>query len=157
MLDTPIFEVMNRLVTFIFIASLFLQCAATREAPEFLGIEKLTVTRFKGKTADLNGDAVFYNPNKRGMTLREVAIDVKTEDRVIGQINKSLNLKIQPESEFKVPLDATIQIGDIGVIKGILSIFGGNEIEINYSGVIKVSVYGVPRKLHIDHTEQLQF
>ena len=148
---------MNRLATFILIAALFVQCAATREAPEFIGIEKLTVSRLKGKTAELNGDAVFFNPNKRGMTLKKVAIDVKTEGRIIGQINKSMNLKIKPESEFKVPLDATIQIGDIGVIRGLLSMFGGKEIEINYSGEIKVSVYGVPRKLRIDQTEKIQF
>ena len=148
---------MNRIFSFILVISTFSQCATIQEAPEFLGIEKLEVTKFKGKTADLNSDAVFYNPNTRGMTLKKVTIDVKTEDRVIGQINKSLNLKIKPESEFKVPLDATVNIGDVGVIRGLISMFGGKEIEITYIGEIKVSVYGIPRKLHINQTEKLQF
>ncbi|XOV91997.1 MAG: LEA type 2 family protein [Bacteroidota bacterium] len=148
---------MNRLLIFIFLATIFIQCAATREAPEFVGIEKLKITKFQGKTAELTGEAILYNPNKRGLTLKEVAIDVKSDDRLIGQINKSMNLKIPAESEFKVPLNATVNIGDIGVLNGILSMLGGKEIEINYSGDIKVSVYGVPRKLHIDHTEELQF
>ena len=148
---------MIRIFTFILVISIFSQCASIQEAPEFLGIEKLEVTKFKGKTADLNADAVFYNPNTRGMTLKKVTIDVKTEDRVIGQINKSLNLKIKPESEFKVPLDATVNIGDIGVLRGLISMFGGKEIKITYSGEIKVSVYGIPRKLHINQTEKLQF
>ncbi len=148
---------MIRIFTFILIISLFSQCASIQEAPEFRGIEKLQVSKLKGKTADLNADAVFYNPNKRGMTLKKVTIDVKTEDRIIGQINKSLNLKIKPESDFKVPLDATVNIGDIGVIRGLISMFGGKEIEITYSGEIKVSVYGIPRKLYIDQTEKLQF
>ncbi len=147
---------MNRLVILIFFAILFSQCGATKEPPEFLGVEKLQVTKFKGKTANLKGDAVFYNPNERGMTLKRVAIDVRTEDRLIGQINKSLSLKINPESQFKVPLDVTINIGDIGVLNGLLSILGGQKIEVNYSGEIQVSVYGVPRKLRINHTEQIQ-
>ncbi len=148
---------MTRLLVFIFIASVFSQCAATREAPEFIGVEKLKVSGFKGKTATLNGDAVFYNPNTRGITLREVNIDVRTDDRLIGQINKSLKLKIKPESEFKVPLDASVNIGDIGVLNGILSMLGGKEILVNYSGYIKVSIHGLPRKLRIEHTEELQF
>ncbi len=148
---------MIRIFTFILIISFFSQCAAIQDPPEFLGIEKLQVTKFRGKTADLNADAVFYNPNKRGMTLKKVTIDVKSEDRVIGQIDKSMNLKIKPESEFKVPLDATVNIGDIGVLRGLLSMFGGKEIAINYNGEIKVSIYGVPRNLHIDQTEKIQF
>lgn len=146
---------MNRLIGLTFLALIFFQCEATREPPEFLRIEKLN-TRLNGQTLNLNGDAVFYNPNKRGMTLKKVDIAVRTGDRLIGQINKSLQLKISRKSEFTVPLDATINIGDIGVLNGILSILGGKEIEVNYSGEINVSVYGVSRKLFIDHTEKLQ-
>ncbi len=148
---------MNRFVALTFLAILLMQCEAIREPPEFLRIEKLKVSEFNGKTANLNGDAVFYNPNERGMTLKEVNIDVRTGDRLIGQVNKSLHLKIKPKSEFKVPLDATVNIGDVGVLNGILSFLGGREIEINYSGEIKVSIYGIPRKLYIDHIEELQF
>lgn len=147
---------MIRFSVFTFLVIVLIQCAAIREPPEFLGIEKLNISGFNGKTANLNGDAVFYNPNKRGMTLKGVKIDVRTGDRLIGQVNKSMHLKIMPESAFNVPLDATINIGDIGVINGILSILGGKKIEVNYSGEIKVLIYGVSRRLYIDHSEELQ-
>jgi len=148
---------MNRLIAFVFLSIFLMQCEAIREPPEFLRIEKVNISEFRGKTANLSGDAIFYNPNRRGMTLKEVNIDVRTGDRLIGKINKIMHLKIKPESTFKVPLDASVNIGDIGVLNGLLSILSGNEIEVNYSGEIKVLIYGVSRKLYIDHSEKLQF
>lgn len=145
-----------RLVLLVGIIHLTTQCQPLTEPPEFDRIEKLGVSGFNGKTANLQGNAFFYNPNKRGMTLKEIDIDVFTEDRLIGEIKESLNLKIDPESEFEVPLNAKLMLGDLGIMTGILSLLGGKEIEITFEGEIGVLIYGVPRKLQIDHQEKIQ-
>lgn len=127
------------------------------EEPDFLGIENVEVTRVAGTDAQLSGDAIFYNPNDKGIKLKEVNVAVELEGKKIGKISQELATKIPAASEFTVPLNASFDLSDMGIMNGIISILGGKKVKVRYHGSIKVSRFGYPQTIDVDHTEEIKF
>ncbi|MGD1958124.1 MAG: LEA type 2 family protein [Fulvivirga sp.] len=147
---------MKKIIWFIAIVVLTYSCKNANQPPEFKRVANVKVAKVSGKEAILNGDAFFYNPNKAGMLLRKVEIDVFLEDKRIGVINQALKTKIPGQAEFKVPVDATFDIGDIGLLNGIMSILGGKKMKVRYVGKIKLKIYGVPVAVPIDYQDEIK-
>ncbi len=131
-------------------------CARPEEEPQFLRIDNLGVGKISGSEATLTADAVFYNPNNVKMKLKQVAIDIELEGKRIGSINQDLTTKIPAMSEFTVPLNASFDISDIGLLNGILSILGGKKVDVHYKGFIKVFVHGYPVTVPIEYDDEVR-
>lgn len=126
-------------------------CQRPEEAPEFRYIENVKVTSVSDKQAFLNADAIFYNPNDMGMTLRGVDVDLLIEGRQVGRVEQSTKIKIPASADFKVPLDATFNIGDVGVLNTLLGMLGGKKLTVRYLGHIKVTMNGFPVRVPVDY------
>ncbi len=131
-------------------------CKDAGKSPEFRRVANVKVAKVTGKEAVLNGDAFFYNPNKASMMLRKVEIDVFMEDKKIGVINQVLKTKIPAESEFKVPVDATFDVSDVGLLNGLMSMLGGKKMNVRYVGKIKLKIYGVPVAVPVDYENEIK-
>lgn len=146
----------KRIVVLLLPALIAVSCNRPKEAPVFKRIANVKVTEVNGKEALLNGDAFFYNPNDVSMKLRKVNIDVKLEGKKIGSIKQELKTKIPALSEFKVPVDATFNIGDIGVLNSLFSVIGGKKMKVHYTGNIKISIHGVPLSVPVDYEDEIR-
>ncbi|HNP20151.1 MAG TPA: hypothetical protein PKL31_17055 [Fulvivirga sp.] len=135
---------------------IFFSCTKPEEMPVFKGVGDIKINKVSGKEAFLNGNAYFYNPNKVGMTLRKVDIEVTLEDKKIGKINHSVRTKVRALSEFKVPVDATFNIGEVGVIKSIINVLQGRKMKARYKGYIKLSYRGLPIKVKVDYEDEIR-
>ena len=131
-------------------------CKGPEEAPEFKYIENVKVSGVSDKEALLNADAVFYNPNEMGMTLRAVDVDVMIEGRQVGRIEQSKKIKIPAASDFRIPLDATFNIGDVGVLNTLLGMLGGKKLKVRYLGHIKVTMNGLPIRVPVDYEGEVR-
>lgn len=138
------------------VAAIAVSCNDASKAPEFRRIANVKVAKVAGKEAILNGDAFFYNPNKTSVVLRKVNIDVFMEGKRIGVIDQVLKTKIPAESEFKVPVDASFSIGDVGLLNGLMSMLGGKKMNVRYVGKIKLKVYGVPFAVPVDYEDEIK-
>lgn len=146
---------MNRFLL-IFGIVILAACNRPEEEPEFLRVDNIKVTKVTGKEAFLNGDAFFYNTNDVRMKLKAVDIDIEMEGKKIGTINHKVKTRIPAKSEFKVPLDATFDIRDIGLLNGIISVLGGKKVKVHYTGKIKVAVYGITYNVPIDYDDEVR-
>ena len=90
------------------------------------------------------------------MKLRKVNIDVTLEGKKIGTIEQSLKTKIPALSEFKVPVDAKFDVGDVGVLNSIISVLGGKKMKVHYQGNIKISIHGVPISVPVDYEDEIK-
>ena len=131
-------------------------CKRPEEAPEFRRVGDIRVNKIDGTKATLNGNAYFYNPNDVNMTLRKINVDVFLEGKKIGTINESVKTKIPALAEFKVPVDASFDVTEVGVLKSILSVLGGKKMKAHYEGNIKLTVYGIPVKVPIDYEDEIR-
>lgn len=134
----------------------FVGCKGPDESPELRYIENLNLTDVKGKTAYLSGDAVFYNPNDVKMTLRGVDVVIWIEGKKIGKILQDNKIKIPPSDEFRVALDAEVEIEDLGIVSTILNVLGGKKFEVKYVGHIKATMKGLPVKVPVDYTGEVR-
>ena len=147
---------MRKLVSVVLILLVVISCSRPKEAPVFKRVANVKVTAIKGTEATLNGDAFFYNPNEVSMKLRKVNIDVTLEGKKIGTIQQDLKTKIPALSEFKVPVDAKFDVGDIGVLNSIISALGGKKMKVHYKGNIKISIHGVPISVPVDYEDDIR-
>lgn len=131
-------------------------CQQPEEIPVFKKVDNIRVTKVQGSEAVLSGQAYFFNPNDVKMTLRKVNIEVTLEDKKIGTINHTTKTKVPANSDFTVPVDATFNLGDVGLLNSILSVLGGKKMKAHYKGFIKLTVHGVPIKVPIDYEEEIR-
>ena len=147
---------MTRIIAITILSLLALSCTTPSEAPVFKQVTNIEVTKVMGKTAYLNADAFFYNPNDVRMTLKKIDVDVSVEGKKIGKINQSLKTKIPANSEFKVPLDATFDMSQMGFLNSIISILGGKKVKVHYSGHIKLTLHGFPVKVPVEYDDEVR-
>jgi len=102
----------------------------------------------------LKGEAVFFNPNKVRMKLKEINIDVFVDGKKSAIAKQNFNALIKPQSEFTVPLEVQLSLKDIDLLGTLLSLFGGKQYEIHFVGYLRIKVRGVPIKVPVDHTEK---
>ena len=147
---------MVRTIMIIIASILAYSCTTPSDAPVFKQVTNIEVTKVMGKTAYLNADAFFYNPNNVSMTLKKIDVDVSVEGKKIGKINQSLKTKIPASAEFKVPLDATFDMGEMGFLNSIISILGGKKVDVHYSGYIKLTYHGFPIRVPVEYDDEVR-
>ncbi len=147
---------MRKFFGFVIVLLIFSGCKGPEEAPEFKYVENVRVTNVTDKEAFLNADAVFYNPNDMGMTLRAIDVDVSIEGKEVGRIEQSEKIRIPASSEFSVPLGGTFNIGDVGVLNTVLGMLGGKKLMVRYTGHIKVTMNGLPMRVPVDYEGEVK-
>ncbi|MAE83030.1 MAG: hypothetical protein CMB80_09860 [Flammeovirgaceae bacterium] len=160
MLDVPLVTYNFAFMKNLFIVSLFAlllsQCGRPDQEPEFIAMENITVSKVTGKEAVLSANAKFYNPNNQSIKLKEVVVDIKVDDRIVGVIDQDMKFKIPANDYFSVPLNASFNIRDLGLLNGIISVLGGKPVRVHYQGYIKVALYGYVKKVPVDFEEDIR-
>lgn len=110
-----------------------------------------------GKDPLLKADAIFYNPNKGSLRLKQISLDILLNEKPAARIDQKLNAQIKAKSEFTVPLEVRLKLNDAGLLDTILSLFGGKKYAVRFTGKIKVSVGGFPVKIPVEHQEEIRF
>lgn len=131
-------------------------CKKPSEAPQFKKVSGIRVAKMDGNIAHLNADAHFHNPNGVKMKLRQVDVNVTLDGKKIGKIKQTLKTIIPANSDFKVPVNATFDVKESGVLNNVLRLLGGKRMKVNYTGFVKLTVYGVPVRVPVDYTSELK-
>jgi LEA14-like dessication related protein len=100
--------------------------------------------------------AVLYNPNNIRMTLRKIDIEVFVDGKKAALINQELKLKVPAQAEFTVPLEAKLNMKELGLLDTILGMLGGRKLKVQYKGSISISYKGIPVKVPIDHKSEVR-
>lgn len=132
------------------------QCGRPDQEPEFIGMERIEISKITSKEAVLSANARFFNPNDQSIKLKQVVVGIEVDDKIVGKIDQDMRLKIPANDYFNVPINASFNIRDIGLLNGIISILGGKKIRVHYSGYIKVAVYGYTTKVPVDFEEEIK-
>jgi LEA14-like dessication related protein len=127
-----------------------------KEVVELKDIQNLAVVPGEGGKPVLQGDAVFFNPNKSRMKLKAIKVDVFVDEKKAAVADHDLDVIVKGQSEFTVPLKVQLQFEDIGLMDAIKSLFGGKTYHLHYVGSLRVNINGFPFRVPIDHREDFK-
>lgn len=104
----------------------------------------------------LVGNAVFFNPNRARLKLREVNIEVTVDNRRAATIDQRLSTLAKGNSEFSVPLEVQLNLKDFSLADALQGLFGSKKYQVRYVGYLRGSVNGLPLKIPVDHREEFK-
>lgn len=135
---------------------LILASCVPKEQVVLRSIDNVELTPGNGIEPILKADALFYNPNRIRMRLKQIQIDVFVDGKKSARVDQNLKSVIKAKSEFTIPVEVQLSLKDIGLMDALQGLFGGKKYELHYLGHIRVSVRGVPIKIPIDYKKQVK-
>jgi LEA14-like dessication related protein len=127
-----------------------------KQIVELKDIQNLRVAPGPNGFPVLQGDAVFFNPNKSRMKLKAIKVEVFVDDKKAAVADHELDVLVKGQSEFTVPLKVELQMKDFGLTDALKSLLGGKTYKLHYLGSLKVNVNGFPARVPIDHHEDFK-
>lgn len=127
------------------------------EAPDFQGMKNMKVNVQGLSGARINGDAVFFNPNDRRITLKQVDVEISVEGQKVKDIAREFDITAEPNSEVSVPIDVTLTLQDLNMnlLSTAMSMLNGEEKKIRYKGKARVKMYGVTFNVPFDYEDDV--
>ncbi|HYM95450.1 MAG TPA: LEA type 2 family protein [Chitinophagaceae bacterium] len=134
----------NRFLTGICISSfliLFLCSCRTIKDPEYKGISDVYISKL-----DVNGPILslrinYYNPNKRGLKMKEVRGEAWLDNSYLGHFSMDTLIKITGQSDFIVPVRLGVDMKN--ALKNAVAAFFDPEITLKLSGYAKIGKGGI--------------
>jgi LEA14-like dessication related protein len=127
-----------------------------KEEVVFKGVKNISIETDQQNEPILQADALFYNPNKVKMKLKEIYVDVLVNGKPSAQMRQNLKLSIPAESEFSVPVAAQLSLKELGLLDTIVNLLGGKKYNIQYAGYVRIAVHGVTIKVPFTYQEELR-
>ena len=122
----------------------------------FKGVKNISIEPSQQNEPLLKADALFYNPNKVKMKLKEIYVDVLVNGKPSAQVRQKLKVSIPAESDFSIPVAAQLSLKELGLLDAIVNLLGGKKYDIQYTGYVRIAVHGVTIKVPFTYQEQIR-
>jgi LEA14-like dessication related protein len=142
-------------IKWIFMAAFALAACTPPEDVKLVRVENLQLQN-GAKGPVLVGNAVFFNPNRARLKLREANIEVTVDNKRAATIDQRLSALAKGNSEFTVPLEVQLNLKDFGLADALQGLFGSKKYQVRYVGYLRVTVNGLPLKIPVDHREEFK-
>ncbi len=144
--------------TLLFLSLLFIISSCSVKQPEFRGVENLKLDLKSTDEVKLNGDAIFFNPNKATFYINEINVKVFVDDKEISSLIDNETRKAEPNSEFRIPLDLRFPTSKLydNVISGLFSLASGKKFEVKYDGYIRGKAFGISVKVPVRSSQRIK-
>jgi LEA14-like dessication related protein len=127
-----------------------------KEEVVFKGVTNIAIETNEQNEPVLKADALFHNPNKEKMKLKEIHVDVLVNGKPSAQVRQKLKLSIPAKSDFSVPVSAQLSLKELGFLDTIVNLLGGKKYDVQYSGFVRIGVHGVTIKVPFTYQEQIR-
>jgi hypothetical protein len=132
-----------------------LSSCVPKEEIVFKGVKNIAVD-INGGQPVMKADADFFNPNKTGMKLKEVDIEVFVDGKKSAEVKQHLNILIPPHADFSIPIEAKLALKETNFLDTMVGLLGGRKYEVYFKGMIKVHVHGFPIKVPVSQKQELK-
>lgn len=148
----------NKFFLWIMVLMVTATACTTPEAPDFNGVKNFKVDVQGLSKAQINGDAVFFNPNKQKIKIRQVDVSVFVEGDKVKDISQEFDITAMPNSEFIVPIDVSLSLADLNMnlLSTALSMLNGNKKKVRFEGKARVTVNGLPFRVPFEHEDEVK-
>ena len=148
----------------LFAITLLTSCnSLTLEDPTLERIEDVDIKEMSKSRIDMDAHLIINNPNGVALDLASANLDVLIDDIVIANIKQSLDAKMPANSEFRLPVNITMDLEKLynenpltALGKG-LQIMSEKKLETRFRGNIKAGKGMVKLKIDVDQLEIVMF
>ena len=130
----------------------------TPEPVEFKTINNAKIISSNADYARVKADALFYNPNKAGGTLRKVDIVVFYKEQQVAEVSEDSSAKVRGREEFSIPLDINLDLKKVqeNWLGNLIRIIQDKSIELHFKGSVKIKMHGISHSIPVDYKEKIK-
>jgi len=140
---------MERLLYACLIIGLLASSCGKVEEPEFRRLNNFGIRKFGLQESTIGFNAVYFNPNDFGVSVKEAALDVFIDSTYIGKFIQPQVVDVANKAEFSIPLEATITLQN-AMSLGLESKLG-KEVLVRADGSVRIGKAGVYITKNIDY------
>jgi len=104
----------------------------------------------------LHANAVLYNPNIMKMNLRKFDVEIFVNGKNAAHIDQEMQFTVPSSAEFTVPLEARLNLKELGLLDTIFGMLGGKKMKVEYKGSISITYKGVPLKVPVSYQSEIR-
>jgi LEA14-like dessication related protein len=140
---------MIRLIFAYLLVGLVVSSCGKIEEPEFRKLNNFGIRKLGLQESTIGFNAVYYNPNNFGVSVKEAVLDVYLDSTYIGKFIQPHSVDVANKAEFSIPLEATLTFQNamtLGLEKKL-----GKEVLVRADGSVRIGKAGVYVTRDIDY------
>jgi LEA14-like dessication related protein len=141
---------------FLFVFSISLVACLPKEQIVLKDIRNIEMKAGLGGEPLLNAEAVFHNPNKTKMVLKEINIEVFVDDKKAANSDQKLDTNVPGKDDFSIPLEVKLNLKEIGLLDTLFGLLTGKSHAVRFLGFVRVKIHGVLVKIPVDYKSDLK-
>lgn len=122
----------------------------------FKNIREITVEPGPQGDPLVRGLALFHNPNRVRMSLREINLEVFVDGKKAAHVQQRPKIRIPARGDFSVPIEMQLSLKELGLLNTLRNLLGGKKYSLRYVGYLRVRVHGVVVKVPVDYQDELR-
>ena len=127
------------------------------KSPEYKQMKDWKVVNYSPMNFEMEGKALYYNPNGVGCNVIGVNMDVYIDGtKVTTIVQDGQKTKVPPKSTFEIPLKFNIKPegGIMNGLKNSFKLLSNQKVKVRYVGVVTLEILKIPYKVPMDATEE---
>jgi len=124
------------------------------ESPELKELQNFKVVQSNRNIMQIEAEALFFNPNHYDLKLISSNLSISVNKKLLAVVKQKERIKIQRESNFKIPLQATISVDSFTdlALKNMESIFSGKLMQIDMTGELRINRFGFKQTIPVEYS-----
>jgi hypothetical protein len=102
----------------------------------------------------LQANLIYFNPNRTGVTLDQVEMEVFLDGRMLGKVSQHLQLPISGKQEFSLPMQVKLDMKNLlnNALSGLLK----QKLSLRSVGKVRVIKAGIHLWIPVDATAEIE-
>ena len=145
------------LICLLFLGAM-MSCTSLKQ-PSFLGIDPPKVLAANSREIKVMGVVHFNNPNKASMSLKQMKIEMSSNDNLLGVFLQDTEARIEALSDFSVPFTISFSPKQLGnnLLATALSVFSERKLKVKFRGYAKIGGKKRGFKIPLIYNQVLKF
>jgi LEA14-like dessication related protein len=122
-------------------------------APDYRGIESVTITKIGINESRVAGNVIFYNPNNFRLQLKHADVTISINDKFAGHCVIDSTIHIPKLDSFLIPVSVNIDLKNI--MSNALQLLLNGKVKVNADGFVRIKKSGIGFKVPV-HFEQYE-
>jgi LEA14-like dessication related protein len=122
-------------------------------APDYRGIESVTITKIGINESRVAGNVIFYNPNNFHLQLKHADVTISINDKFAGHCLIDSTIQIPRLDSFLIPVSVNIDLKNI--MSNAVQLLLNGKVKVNADGFVRIKKSGIGFKVPV-HFEQYE-